>query len=125
MSIYMDSLYDGAGANIAFSRVNNFLTCSASITGRNWDMHSWEYFTIPSSDISQELNSDDCGVYVAKWAQHISLGLPLDFTQDDTVNFWYSLILDIVRNSLSMDIKTPNAQSKNETLTRTVAASSN
>ena len=88
-------------------------------------MHSWEYFTIPSSDISQELNSDDCGVYVAKWAQHISLGLPLDFTQDDTVNFWYSLILDIVRNSLSMDIKTPNAQSKNETLTRTMAASSN
>ena len=96
-SVYLDSLYDGAGAQMAFSRVNNFLTCCASINGINtWTLQNWKYFVIPSSDIAQQLNSDDCGVFVAKWAEHISLGLPLDFTQDEIVTFRYSLILDIV-----------------------------
>jgi len=124
MSIYLDSLYNGAGAKMAFSRMNNFLTSSASIMGRNWDMHDWQYFAIPSSDIPQQLNSDDCGVFVAKWAQHISVGLPLDFSHPDIVNFRYSLILDIARNALSMDIKVPSTQIRKETLTRTTAASS-
>ena len=113
MSIYMDSLYNGAGAKMAFSRMNNFLMSSASITERNLNMHEWNYFVIPSSEIAQQLNSDDCGVFVAKWAQHISLGLPLDFTQDEMVTFRYSLVLDIIRNSLSMDITVP-MQNKNE-----------
>ena len=38
MSIYLDSLYNGAGAKMAFARMNNFLTSSASIMGRNGDM---------------------------------------------------------------------------------------
>ena len=33
MSVYIDSLYDGAGAKMAFTRLNNFLTCSASLKG--------------------------------------------------------------------------------------------
>ena len=121
MSIYIDSLYNGAGAKMAFTQINNFLTCSASITRRNWSMQNWEYFVIPSSDIAQHLNSVDCGVFVAKWAQHISLGLPLDFTQDQMVTFRYSLILDIVRNSLSLDIKAPT-QNKKEIHKRGAAA---
>ena len=44
MSIYIDSLYNGAGAKMAFTQINNFLTCSASITRRNWSMQNWEYF---------------------------------------------------------------------------------
>ena len=68
--------------------------------------------------------SDDCGVFVAKWAQHISVGLPLDFSHPDIVNFRYSLILDIARNALSMDIKVPSTQTRKETLKRTTAASS-
>ena len=109
MSVYIDSLYDGAGANMAFTRLNNFLTCFASLKEQTWNLHNWRYFAIPSSEISQQINSDDCGVFVAKWAQHISLGLPLDFTQDQMVTFRYSLILDIKRNSLSLEIKAPNA----------------
>ena len=82
-SVYLDSLYEGAGAKMAFSRVNNFLTCCASINGINtWTLKNWKYFVTPLSDIAQQLNSDDCGVFVAKWAEHISLGFPLDFTQD-------------------------------------------
>ena len=103
---------------MAFSRMNNFLTSSASIMGRNWDMHDWKYFAIPSSDIPQQLNSDDCRVFVAKWAQHTSVGLPLDFSHPDIVNFRCSLILDIARNALSMD-KVPSTQIRKETLKRT------
>ena len=121
MSIYIDSLYNGAGAKMAFTQINNFLTCSASITRRNWSMQNWEYFVIPSSDIAQQLNSVDCGVFVAKWAQHISLGSPLDFTQDQMVTLRYSLILDRVRNSLSLDIKAPT-QNKKEMHKRGTAA---
>ena len=68
-SVYLDSLYDGAGAKMAFSRVNNFLTCCASINGINtWTgLEELEVliFVIPSSDIAQQLNSDECGVFVA------------------------------------------------------------
>ena len=81
MSVYIDSLYNGAGAKMAFTRLNNFLTCSASLKGQTWNLHKWRYFAIPSSDIEQQINSDDCGVFVAKWAQHISLGLTLDLLE--------------------------------------------
>ena len=65
-SVYLDSLYDGAGAKMAFSRVNNFLTCCASINGINtWTLKNWKYFVIPSYDIAQQLNNDECGVFVA------------------------------------------------------------
>ena len=104
-SVHLDSLYEGSRAKMAFSRVNNFLRCCASISGINiWTLKNWKYFVIPSPGIARQLNSDDCGVFVAKWAEHISLGLPLDCTQDQMVTFRYSPILDIVRNSLSPDI---------------------
>ena len=110
-SVYLDSLHEGAGAKMAFPRVNNFLTCCASINGINaWTLKNWRYFVIPSCDIAQQLNSDDCEVFVAKWTEHISLGLRLDFTQDQMVTFRYSLILDIVRNSLSLDIHVKNSE---------------
>ena len=64
-----------------------FFIPSASIMGRNWHMHDWKYFAIPSSNIPKQLNSDDCGVFVAKRAQHISVGLPVDFPHRNMVNF--------------------------------------
>ena len=54
-------------------------------------MQNWDYLVIPSSDITQQLNSVDCGVFVAKSrAQLISLGLLFDFTQDQMVTLRYS-----------------------------------
>ena len=55
-------------------------------------------------------------MFVAKWAEHISLGLPLDFTQDEIVTFRYSLILDIVRNSLSLDVHVKNSEKHEKNL---------
>ena len=44
-SVYLDSLYDGAGAKMAFSRVNKFLTCCASINGINTSktLKNWKF----------------------------------------------------------------------------------
>ena len=97
-----------------------FFIPSASIMGRNWDMHDWKYFAIPSSNIPKQLNSDDCGVFVAKRAQHISVGLPVDFPHRNMVNFRYSR--HSKRKALSMYI--PCAQMRKESLKRTTAASS-
>ena len=97
-----------------------FFIPSASIMGRNWDMHDWKYFAIPSSNIPKQLNSDDCGVFVAKWAQHISVGLPVDFPHRNMVNFRYSR--HSKRKALSMYI--PCTQIRKESLKRTTAASS-
>ena len=97
-----------------------FFIPSASIMGRNWHMHDWKYFAIPSSNIPKQLNSDDCGVFVAKRAQHISVGLPVDFPHRNMVNFRYSR--HSKRKALSMYI--PCTQIRKESLKRTTAASS-
>ena len=78
------SLYNGTGAKMAFSRMNNLLTCSASVTGRTWDMHNWKHFAIPSSHLPQQLNSDDC--------------------------YGYSRTLDIARNCTFNAHKIPSTQ---------------
>ena len=75
---------------MAISRMNKFFTPSAPIMGRNWEMQDWKYFAIPSSDVPKQLNSDDCRVFLAKRAQHISVGLPVDFSHCNMVNFRYS-----------------------------------
>jgi len=56
-----------------------------------------QYYVIPSTEIEQQSNSVDCGVFVAKWAQHIVEGRPLDFSQKQINDFMYSLILDIAK----------------------------
>ena len=89
-----------------------FFIPSASIMGRNWNMHDWKYFAIPSSNIPKQLNSDDCGVFVAKRAQHISVGLPVDFPHRNKVNFRYSR--HSKRKALSMYI--PCTQIRKESL---------
>ena len=103
-SVYLDSLYEGAGAGASINGINT------------WTLHNWKYFVIPSSDMAQQLNSDDCGVFVAKWAEYISLGLPLDFTQDQMVTFRDSLILYIVRNSLTLDVHVKNFEKREKKL---------
>ena len=79
------------------------------------------YFIIyPVSILSQQMNSDDCGVFVSKWAQHIALGFPLDFTQANIESFRYSMILEICAREPRLEIELPSLESqfKNETATR-------
>ena len=100
--VYLDSLFNGVGAPIAFKRFQHFLDCMFAYHNRVEDWEEWEYYIIPSTEISQQSSSVDCGVFVVKWAQHIAEGRPLDFTQEQMVDFRYSLILDVSDGSLSM-----------------------
>ena len=99
--VYLDSLFQGVGAAKSFERLCNFIECAAKLRGKAYCKEEWEFYVIPPSDIPQQYNSVDCGVFVVKWAQHISEGRVIDFDQDNIDNFRYSLILDIARNKLS------------------------
>ena len=99
--VYLDSMFNGIGAQTAFSRFMNFLECMAMYHQLSPDWNGWEFYCIPSSELAQQTTSVDCGVFVIKWAQHIAEGRPLDFTQKQMNDFRFSLILDIARDTLS------------------------
>lgn len=99
--VYLDSLFRGIGARRAFQRVGNFIACAMKLKGQKYGIKEWDFFTIPTNDIEQQLNSVDCGVFVVKWAQHIAEGRMIDFKQRHINDFRYSFILDIAENKLS------------------------
>ena len=110
MMMFLDSLYQGASARQSYHRMQNFLECSQRTSkqpGPPLDWKEWLFYTLPSQHLSQQTNGNDCGVFVAKWAQHISLGLPLDFTQEDIDSFRYSMILEICAEDPRLDIELP------------------
>ena len=59
------------------------------------DLKDWTFFNLPSEDLTQLKNSNDCNVFVANLAKHLPLGQPLDFTQDDRETCWFLLVLEI------------------------------
>ena len=122
MMVYLDSLYHGAHAKESFQRMQNFLQCSQRISkaqDSSLDWKEWLFYNLPSRYLSQQTNSDDCGVFVSKWAQHIALGFPLDFTQANIESFRYSMILEIRAGEPRLEIELPSLESqfKNETAT--------
>ena len=114
--VYLDSLYDGVTAKTAFTRLSKFLERMAAGEGsRKFVSEEWQYYVIPASDLPQQLNSVDCGVFVAKLAQHIAEGKPLDFTQANISDFRLSFIIDMRNNKLSEIIECPNRSLKRST----------
>jgi hypothetical protein len=107
--VYLDSLYQGTSAKQSFERMQNFLECAQQCASQSipLDCKEWLFYNLPCLDLSQQLNSDDCGVFVAKWAQHNALGLPLDFTQKDIQTFRFSMILKICNGDPSLQIEQP------------------
>ena len=99
--VYLDSIFHGVGSVKAFECLRNFIECAAKHQGKEHNREGWEFYVIPPSDIPQQHNSVDCGVFVFKWAQHISEGCVIDFDQSNRNDFHYSLILDIANNKLS------------------------
>ena len=106
--VYLDSLFRGIGTKRAFENLGNFLFCAIKLRGEVYGVEEWQFIIIPANDIAQQLNSVDCGVFVAKWAQHIAEGRVLDFNHQQIDDFRYSLILNIAENKLSC-LSTPVA----------------
>ena len=101
--VYLDSLFRGIGARRAFECVGNFIVCAMQLKGQKYGVDEYDFFTISTNDIEQQLNSVDCGVFVVKWAQHIAEGRVIDFKQRHLNDFRYSLILNTAENK-----KAPN-----------------
>ena len=119
MMMYLDSLYQGASGRQSFQRMQHFLECSQRISNPGSSCLDWKeclFYILPSQHLSQQTNGDDCGVFVAKWAQHISLGLPLDFTQADIESFRYSMILEISAGDPRLEIELPPHEHELESL---------
>ena len=64
--VYLDSLFHGVGAAKAFECLHNFIECAANIQGKEHSREGWEFYVIPPSNIPQQHNSVDCGVFVVK-----------------------------------------------------------
>ncbi len=63
--VYLDSLFHGVGAERAFKQLGNFLDCAMKLRGEIYRAEEWQFFISPENDIAQQLNSVDCGVFVA------------------------------------------------------------
>ena len=74
--VYLASLFNGVGAQTAFTRFQNFLDCMFAYHNRVEGWEEWEYYIISSTEISQQSSSVDCSVFVVKWAQHTTEGRP-------------------------------------------------
>ena len=98
--VFLDSLFKGSAAETAFSRCCNFLTC-ATEEGIDWS--EWQFLIIPEEQIPQQLNLYDCGMFSIKWAEHIAFGIPLDFQQDNIVDFRYSITLSLFEQNVEVD----------------------
>ena len=44
-----------------------------------------------------------CGMFSIKWAEHIAFGIPLDFQQDNIVDFRYSTILSLFEQNMEVN----------------------
>ena len=109
--VFLDSLYQGVWAKEAIQRMQNFLECAQKMSPTTQvalDWKDWIFYNMPREDLHQQQNGDDCGVFVAKWAQHIALGLPLDFTQDDMETFRFSIILEMWSDKISLQTILPS-----------------
>lgn len=98
--VFLDSLFKGSAAEPAFSSCCNFLTCA---TEEEIDWSEWQFLIIPEEHIHQQLNLYDCGMFSIKWAEHIAFGIPLDFQQNNIVDFRYSTILSLFAQNVEVD----------------------
>ena len=98
--VFLDSLFKGSTAETAFSRCCNFLTCA---TEKGIDWSEWQFLIIPEEHIPQQLNLYDCGMFWIKWAEHISFGIPLDFQQDNIVDFRYCAKLSLFEQNMEVN----------------------
>ncbi|XP_035755917.1 sentrin-specific protease 2 [Egretta garzetta] len=60
-----------------------------------WTLHSMEPHEIP-----QQTNGSDCGVFMCKYADHISRDKPLTFTQNDMPYFRKKMVWEIIHQQL-------------------------
>ncbi|ORZ09256.1 Senp1 mutant in complex with sumo-1 [Absidia repens] len=65
-----------------------------------YDTSDWQ--TVMPSDIPQQQNSSDCGVFACTFAERLARNHEFDFGQNDMVSIRRRMVLDIMRKKLSI-----------------------
>lgn len=66
--------------------------------GKELDIEKWEHKI--RKDIPQQMNGSDCGMFACKFAEYISRGASISFTQQDMPYFRRRMIWEIVNDTL-------------------------
>lgn len=96
--IYYDSM--GIKGNEYLVGALRYMENEASIYGHEFDCDEWELISYDRGLPTQE-NSYDCGVFVIMYADYISSGLPLTFTQHHVDLFRKKMCLHILNGFVS------------------------
>ncbi|KAJ8253151.1 hypothetical protein GJAV_G00209690 [Gymnothorax javanicus] len=67
---------------------------------KDLDVSKWVVCSLKSSEIPQQKNGSDCGVFACKYADYIARGLPLTFTQSHMPYFRKKMIWEILNQRL-------------------------
>ncbi|XP_018581724.1 sentrin-specific protease 2 isoform X2 [Scleropages formosus] len=68
--------------------------------GKDLDISKWVTASFSAKEIPQQNNGSDCGVFVCKYADYISQGRPLTFTQSHVPYFRRRMIWEILNQRL-------------------------
>ncbi|XP_078678519.1 uncharacterized protein LOC144928329 isoform X2 [Branchiostoma floridae x Branchiostoma belcheri] len=82
----------------AFERAKRFLTFYFPESELNWD--DWTFYMPSADEVPQQMNADDCGVFVCQYAFHLANKIPLNFSQLAIPNFRRWMVLEICNGSL-------------------------
>ncbi|NXX23364.1 SENP2 protease, partial [Podargus strigoides] len=64
------------------------------------DRSEWTLRSMEPHEIPQQLNGSDCGVFMCKYAEYISIDKPLTFTQYDMPYFRRMMVWEIIHQQL-------------------------
>ncbi|XP_055482180.1 sentrin-specific protease 2-like [Psammomys obesus] len=69
---------------------------------RNRDLSpsEWKQYSMPAEEIPQQLNGGDCGVFTCKYADYISRGQPITFSQQHMPLFRKKMVWEILHKRL-------------------------
>ncbi|XP_061082340.1 sentrin-specific protease 2 [Conger conger] len=68
--------------------------------GKGLEVSKWVVSSLKSSEIPQQNNGSDCGVFTCKYADYIARGQPLTFTQSNMPYFRNKMIWEILNQRL-------------------------
>ncbi|ESP00184.1 hypothetical protein LOTGIDRAFT_201054 [Lottia gigantea] len=94
---YYDSM--GGNNNKCLNALRQYL-CEESLDKKKqqFDLSGWTSVNV--KDIPQQMNGSDCGMFACKYAEYITRGAEITFTQDDMPYFRRRMVYEIMKKKL-------------------------
>lgn len=94
---YYDSM---GGNNVQCLNVIKKYLCDESIDKKKQEFNLQGWTTVVVKDIPQQMNGSDCGMFACKYAEYITRGAPITFTQQHMPYFRRRMVYEIVTGKL-------------------------